>query len=381
MLEHGPKFLAIARKYSASAVDADDAYQRSMEILMTKAPCDDVSSLVRWMSVVVRNEALVIARNNNRIERTTLDDVANTLRSDLTEPEEHIEQVVTRETRVEAIHSVNADETRCLLLKAEGLSYQEISKHTGFSLRKVDRCLTKGRGKLTDRVDAISSGSECERVEPLLSRMADGDVAAARDARPHLRHCGGCRASLRDYRTAPGRMAAAMPLGFTAVADGLDETIGALHHLTASLNERLAWQTHVAQQWLELGGAKKTAAIVAATTAIAGGGAFAGHSLGVLDGNHPPSGGKAHGGSVSDAARATVRLNAKPRERAIGHSDEAGVRDSVPRERDDASLQPPNTETITPSPAPESVGQPVNTERKQSDAGHEPASGTGDLAP
>lgn len=381
VLEHGPEFLAIARKYSASSVDADDAYQRSMEILMTKAPSDDVASLVRWLTVVVRNEALIIARDNNRIEKTTLDDVANTLRSDVTEPEEHIEHVATRETRVEAIRSVSADETRCLVLKAEGLSYLEIGERTGFSTRKVDRCLSKGRNKLTKRIDAIDSGSECERVEQLLSRMADGDVAAARAARPHLRNCGGCRTLLRDYRAAPGKLAAALPLGLSAGIDALDETIGGLHSLTAGLNERLAWQTHVAQQWLELGGAKKAAAIVAASTAIAGGGAFAGHSLGVFAGGQPAPANAARGESAGKAARATIQLKSRPGKRAAEHSPEPGSGDPAARPRDDASPRPPSAEQLTPSPAPESSAQPVTTERMQTETGDGPASGTADLAP
>ena len=47
-----------ARRYSLCTDDADDALQRTFEILLTKAPSDDPRELIRWMQTVAKHEAL-----------------------------------------------------------------------------------------------------------------------------------------------------------------------------------------------------------------------------------------------------------------------------------------------------------------------------------
>ena len=51
-----------ARRYSLCADDADDAYQRALEILLTKAPTDDPRELIRWTQTVIKHEALAVRR-------------------------------------------------------------------------------------------------------------------------------------------------------------------------------------------------------------------------------------------------------------------------------------------------------------------------------
>jgi DNA-directed RNA polymerase specialized sigma24 family protein len=41
-----------ARRYSLCADDAEDAFQRALEILLTKAPTDRMRELVPWMQTV-----------------------------------------------------------------------------------------------------------------------------------------------------------------------------------------------------------------------------------------------------------------------------------------------------------------------------------------
>jgi hypothetical protein len=113
----------------------------------------------------------------------------------------------------EAMAGLKPQEIRCLLLKAEGLSYQEICEVTGFSYTKVNRCLTEGRRAFLKRVAKIESGAECERLAPLISKVADGEASAAemRQARPHIKNCLSCKATLREYRAAPARLAGLVP--------------------------------------------------------------------------------------------------------------------------------------------------------------------------
>src|SRR2546429_57803 len=75
----------------------------------------------------------------------------------------------------EAMANLKPPEIRCLLLKAEGLSYKEIAEATGFTYTKVNRALTEGRRAFMARVASIESGAECERVAPLISKAADGE--------------------------------------------------------------------------------------------------------------------------------------------------------------------------------------------------------------
>ena len=49
-----------ARRYSLCADDAEDAYQRALEILLTKAPTDDLRELIRWTQTVTKHEALAV---------------------------------------------------------------------------------------------------------------------------------------------------------------------------------------------------------------------------------------------------------------------------------------------------------------------------------
>lgn len=50
---HSVQILATARRYAATPEDAEDAYQRAFEILLTKAPTTSEEELVPWLKTVV----------------------------------------------------------------------------------------------------------------------------------------------------------------------------------------------------------------------------------------------------------------------------------------------------------------------------------------
>jgi hypothetical protein len=154
------------------------------------------------------------------------------------------------------------------LLRAEGYSYKQICEETGWTYTKVNRCLTEGRKAFLDRVAGIESGDECDRLAPLLSKLADGEAGAEDLAalRPHLRSCLACRATLREYRRAPSRVAALVPL----VAGP---------HLLGRLLYRVQSLLDSAQHAVEMAGAQKAVAVAAATAALAGGGVATVQSL------------------------------------------------------------------------------------------------------
>jgi RNA polymerase sigma factor (sigma-70 family) len=259
---HGAQIMGTARRYSLSAEDAEDAFQRGLEILLTKAPSTDQNDLVPWLKTVVKHEAFAIRKQRRRAEpagdRELITGVA---------PATH-DQAETKERLrlgAEALGRLKPQEVRCLLLRAEGYSYKQICEETGFTYTKVNRCITEGRRAFLDRVAGIESGAECERLAPLLSRLADGEAGAEDMAalRPHLRGCLTCRATLREYRGAPSRIAALVPL--LAGPHLVGRALQRLHALIVRGHDALVHAADVAS-------AQKLAAAAAATAAIAGGG-------------------------------------------------------------------------------------------------------------
>jgi hypothetical protein len=160
-----------------------------------------------------------------------------------------------------------------LVLKAEGSRTTEICDETGWTYTKVNRMLSEGRQRFQDRLAGIESGASAGRLAPLLSRLADGEALAEDMAllRPHLRTCLTCRARLRDYRTAPARVAAMAPplAAGGALAGWLREALqagsGWISERSAALGVR--WQ-----QAAELATAHKAAAVVASVAVLGGGG-------------------------------------------------------------------------------------------------------------
>ena len=53
LARHGAQILATARRYAVTPEDAEDAYQRGLEILLTKAPSTSEDDLVPWLKTVV----------------------------------------------------------------------------------------------------------------------------------------------------------------------------------------------------------------------------------------------------------------------------------------------------------------------------------------
>jgi hypothetical protein len=193
------------------------------------------------------------------------------------------------ERAAEALQRLKPQETRALLLKARGYSYREICEITGWTYTKVNRCLTEGRRAFLERFDQIASGRECARWATVLSALADGEATAddAAAVRPHLRTCSGCRALLREFRAAPGAVAALAPAALAtpghpapgALARAWEALTSGLHERTAgaaqALHDRAAVGSAKLQAGVETASSAKLAAVAASATALAGGGVAA----------------------------------------------------------------------------------------------------------
>jgi RNA polymerase sigma factor (sigma-70 family) len=210
-----------ARRYSLCDDDAEDALQRALEILLTKAPSDDPRELIRWTQTVVKHEALAVRRERERIlsgpaaatPQPGREDWVALLPSDADGPAERAERRETIARSREALQALKPQELRALTLLAEGYSYAEIGEITGFSQTKINRCLAEGRERFRRFLTRSEDGSRCAEMGTLLSAFCDGEASPeeAATVREHLRACVACRAALRAYRAAPSAAAALAP--------------------------------------------------------------------------------------------------------------------------------------------------------------------------
>jgi len=276
---YGASIMMSARRYAASPEDAEDAYQRGVEILLTKAPSTSEDDLLPWLKTVVKHEAFALRRQRDRV-RLTGEEAIEQVAERAAPAHEQAEQYERLSLGAEALGRLKPQEVRCLLLKAEGYSYRQICDITGWTYTKVNRCLTEGRQSFLDRVNGIESGAECDRLSPLLSALADGEATAAdlQALRPHMRSCLRCRAELKEHRSTPARVAGLIP---PVALVGPDP--GALERgwgtIAAWMHERGAEVALRLHAPIEIGSAQKVAAVAASTAVIAGGGAATMRSL------------------------------------------------------------------------------------------------------
>jgi RNA polymerase sigma factor (sigma-70 family) len=280
---HADSLLRTARRYSLCADDAQDAYQRGLEILMRHAARLDADRASGWLHTVVKHEALAINRTRSRsVGGEEVDFDAIEVRT-APSPEDRVlgfEQVARS---AEALQRLKPQEVRALWLKAMGNSYQEICDATGWSYTKVNRCLAEGRKSFLARYAGIEGGDECRRWAPVLSAMVDGEASAEQllQLRPHLRNCAGCRAALRELRGSNAPLAALFPVGGVALLDGdAREHLGVAgdllsrlwHSLWGDLSDRVATAAFRVQSAAEAFVPGKSMAVLASAAALAGGG-------------------------------------------------------------------------------------------------------------
>ena len=242
---HGAQVMRTARRYSLTPEDAEDAYQRAVEIMLTKAPDIPDADLLPWLKTVVKHEAFAMRRQEERSARAPdgsldgLSEAEAAIASSVPSPIEQSERFERLSLGAEAMRHLKPQEIRALTLLAQGYSYRQICDETGWTYTKVNRCLAEGRQRFLQRVAGIESGDECRRLEPKLSALADGEATDEELAvlRRHLRRCLACRATLREQYLAPGVVGALAP---SCLLDGGATLFDRLHELVATLKVHAA---------------------------------------------------------------------------------------------------------------------------------------------
>jgi hypothetical protein len=229
--------------------------------------------------------------------------------------------------------------------------------------------LAEGRKAFLDRVAGIEAGAECDRLAPLLSRLADGEATAEDMAglRPHMRSCLSCRAALREYRGAPSRVAALLPV--LAAPHLLGRLIYRVQLLVSRVHDSLL---HAG----ELAGGQKAAAVAAATAALAGGGAATVTSLEHHRAALPARARATHERAPRPKATTTVAVKPPVGGRTATSSSGVGKRTSTAKAG--AMPEPTRSKTVaaaqhefTPSPVSGAPTRPRGTRPATSVAGGE----------
>lgn len=281
---HAASLLRIARRHSLCADDAEDAYQRGLEIFIKHAPRLDPERAPSWLRTVVKHEAMAVRSTRQRDLASSEIDFDQIENDRSASPEERalgFEQVAQS---AEVLQRLKPQEVRALWLRAQGNSYDEIGAETGWSRTKVNRCLYEGRRAFLSRYAGIESGEECKRWEPLLSALVDGEASTEQlvELRPHLRQCGPCQGVVREMHRTSAPLAAVFPVALLGTAGTQIDEVGnsfirAYESFTNWATERSASSLVRAQIVTEtaVGAAGKATAVVAATAAAASGSAVA----------------------------------------------------------------------------------------------------------
>lgn len=355
VIEHGNTVLRVARSYSNSAQDADDAYQRTIELMLVKAP-EGLSwqQLLSWACTVAKNESLMQARGRRLSVVTDFDEIADALESELPTPAERYEDEELMGQGREVLSQLRPDQARCLLLRADDFSYPEICEKTGFSYAKVNRLLSEGRSAMRNRHELLVSGNDCRRFESVISPYADGeaDPATVLAFELHLEHCMGCKATLRDYRGAADRVAGVLPIGLLVTVSGGRNIFGRIgdqfQSAYASVQERLFGHAAAGQQSAEIATAKKIVVVAAiGGSLIAGGAAIEKHNSDAA----PRAGARASASDLGSSRMVdAVRLTSAERRKARAKADESR-RARVANDSDLVGSEKHGRDSVTTTPA------------------------------
>lgn len=280
--EHADGLLRVARRFSLCADDAQDAYQRALEIFLRHSLDLDADQAHRWLFRVVRNEAHAVRAQRQRVVGQEEVDLDRIEARHSPSPEDRVLAFDTVARSAEALQRLKPHEVKALWMRASGRSYAEIASECGWTYTKVNRCLTEGRRSFLAHYSTIEAGEECARWAHVLSALADGEATAAQlaELRPHLRNCAACRADLRALHGGESAIAAVLPVGLiVGGATAGHATPGwltrACEAVASNLHERLAGSMLKLQAAADAVSAGKVAAVAASAAALAGGGLVA----------------------------------------------------------------------------------------------------------
>jgi RNA polymerase sigma factor (sigma-70 family) len=134
---HAPALLRTAGRHSLCYDDAQDAYQRALEIFLRHAPRLDSDHAKSWLHTVVKHEAMAVRKARQQFVASEEVDFDGFEDRHVSSPEDQVIAFEEIARSAEALQRLKPQEVHALWLQIQGLSYQEIADATGWTYTKV----------------------------------------------------------------------------------------------------------------------------------------------------------------------------------------------------------------------------------------------------
>lgn len=149
---HRHVLLSIARQNSDSTDAAEEALQDALTLFIEKYDPASGTRALPWLVLTLKRRCWAInkgARQEKRLlhEADSERDCYPTPEA-LARPEMVVEARELAKIRRQHLCELKRDERHALVLRGLGYSYKEITKHTGWTYTKVNRCIRDGRAAL-----------------------------------------------------------------------------------------------------------------------------------------------------------------------------------------------------------------------------------------
>jgi len=146
-----PALLGYVYHLTASTRDAEDLVQIAfLQLFDQLGHRSEIKNLRGWIYRAVHSLAINHASRSHRRDFLIKEWLGDTE----TDEEESVEEVLARREEIErALQMVNERERHCLMLRAEGLSYQEIAEVLEISAKSVSVYLARGLKKFAMQDD------------------------------------------------------------------------------------------------------------------------------------------------------------------------------------------------------------------------------------
>ncbi len=146
--EHRGRLLAIARRNSACAEDAEEALQDAFILFIDHFEPDGEAPPLAWLTLTLKRRCWALYRYQRMRAATRREGGVEGLRDPHQLPEEVAEAGDALARMRHQLAALKPAEQEALGLLAYGYSYREICELTGWTYTKVNRSIAEGRARL-----------------------------------------------------------------------------------------------------------------------------------------------------------------------------------------------------------------------------------------
>jgi RNA polymerase sigma factor (sigma-70 family) len=145
---HRGRLLAIARRNSACAEDAEEALQDAFILFIDHFEPDSDTPPLAWLTLTLKRRCWALYRHQRLRAAVRRESRAEGAPDRNRLPDEMVEVTETVARMRQQFEALKPAEREALGLLALGYSYREICELTGWTYTKVNRCIREGRAAL-----------------------------------------------------------------------------------------------------------------------------------------------------------------------------------------------------------------------------------------